>query len=125
MTMSYKTKQTDTFTQFVKGDDNPVFADRLAKLQEGIVIIMNEHKLRYKHLAERNARIEYNTGKRYIKMIYLDGGSYSRRVHGFIDRTNGDVLMPAGWNAPARNKARGNILRGGYPIEWTGACYLK
>ena len=23
----YKTKQTDTFTQFVKGDDNPKFAE--------------------------------------------------------------------------------------------------
>jgi len=32
--------------------------------------------------------------------------------------------MAAGYNAPARNKARGNILRGGYPINWTGACYL-
>ena len=100
MTMSYTTKQTDTFTQFVKGDDNPQFADRLAKLQEGVQIIMNEQKLKFTHLAKGNARVEYNTGKRYIKMIYMDDGSYSRRVHGFIDRTNGDVLMPAGWTAP-------------------------
>jgi hypothetical protein len=36
----------------------------------------------------------------------------------------GDILMAAGWNAPARNAARGNILDGGYDINWTGACYL-
>ena len=36
----------------------------------------------------------------------------------------GDILMPAGYNAPARNSARGNILDGAYAINWTGACYL-
>ena len=56
MTMSYKTKQTDTFTQFVKGDDNPGFADRLAKLKEGIDIIMSNHIQHFTHLAKRNAR---------------------------------------------------------------------
>ena len=29
----------------------------------------------------------------------------------FVDRTNGDVLKPASWNAPAKH-ARGNILDG-------------
>ena len=36
----------------------------------------------------------------------------------------GDILKPAGYNAPARNKARGNVLEGGYPIRWTGPLYL-
>ena len=74
MTMSYKTKQTDTFTQFVKGDDNPEFADRLARLKQGIDIILSNHKMKFTHLQERNARIEYSVGKRYIKMIYMDDG---------------------------------------------------
>ena len=117
MTMSYKTKQTDTFTQFVKGDDNPGFADRLAKLKQGIDIIMSNHIQKFTHLAERNARIEYSVGKRYIKMIYMDGGSYSRRVHGFIDRTNGDVLGSASWNAPAKSGARGNIWNEDYGLN--------
>ena len=117
MTMSYTTKQTDTFTQFVKGDENPQFAVRLAKLQQGIDIIMNEHKLKFTHLAKGNARIEYNVGKRYIKMIYMDNGSYSRRVHGFIDRTNGDVLGSASWNAPAKSGARGNIWSDDYGLN--------
>jgi len=117
MSYSYITKQTDTFTKFVKGDENPDFDNRLDKLKEGIVIIMNEHKLRFNHLAERNARIEYKTGKRYIKMIYTDDGAYSRRVHGFIDRTNGDVLGSASWNAPAKSGARGNIWNNDYGLN--------
>ena len=36
----------------------------------------------------------------------------------------GDILMAASWNAPARNRARGNVIDGGYGINWTGAEYL-
>jgi hypothetical protein len=32
--------------------------------------------------------------------------------------------MAAGWAGPARNKARGNVLEGGFGIEWTGPRYL-
>ena len=37
----------------------------------------------------------------------------------------GDILKPAGYSAPARNGARGNVLDGGYHINWTGPLYLK
>ena len=62
-------------------------------------------------------------GSKYIK-IFLKGGG----VKAFIVNTDkdkkfkkGDILKPAGWAAPARNFARGNVLEGGYEIRWTGA----
>ena len=115
--MNYKVQKTDTFTQFVKGDENPEFADRLAKLEQGIDILMAEHIQKFNHLQDRNARVEFSWGKRYIKMIYMDDGSYSRRCHGFIDRTNGDVLGSASWSAPAKSGARGNIWNSDYGMN--------
>ena len=62
-------------------------------------------------------------GSKYIKIYKKDGG-----VKAFIVNTDkdkkfkkGDILKPAGWAAPARNFARGNVLDGGYEIRWTGA----
>ena len=71
--------------------------------------------------------VEY--GRKYIKVIKTLGSQ--RMVWGFIVGVDndkkfklGDILKPAGWKAPARNAARGNILDGGYPINWTGPLYL-
>jgi len=68
-------------------------------------------------------------GRKYIKIVKGDGGG--RSVWGFIVATDndnkfrkGDILKAASWNAPARNKPRGNILDGGYNINWTGPNYL-
>ena len=66
-------------------------------------------------------------GKKYIKIVEKGGGVKAFVVGVDNDKKfkKGDILMAAGWNAPARNAARGNILDGGYAINWTGACYLK
>jgi hypothetical protein len=34
------------------------------------------------------------------------------------------LLKCAGWSAPERNGSRGNVLEGGFPINWTGPLYL-
>ena len=77
-------------------------------------------------IAEFNEKITYKVGTKYIK-VFTEGGS----VWGFVVNTDndkkfrkGDILKAAGYAAPARNKARGNILDGGYTINWTGPLYL-
>ena len=75
-------------------------------------------------IEEFNGGIEIQEGRKYIKVLT------NRSVWGFIMKEDdkkfkaGDILKAAGYNAPARNAARGNILEGGYTIQWTGPLYL-
>ena len=85
---------------------------------------LNTH--RQEMIQEFNNNLEVKEGQKYIKVIS------NRSVWGFIVKGDndkkfkkGDILKAAGWNAPARNAARGNILDGGYKIQWTGPLYLK
>ena len=71
--------------------------------------------------------IEVSYGSKYIKIVTGKHGG-NRSVWGFIVNTDkdkkfkkGDLLKAAGWAAPARNFARGNVLEGGYEVRWTGA----
>ncbi len=67
-------------------------------------------------------------GRKYLKIVKKLGNQ--QMVWGFIVKADdkkfkaGDILKAASWSAPARNKARGNILDGGYQIRWTGPEYL-
>jgi aspartyl-tRNA synthetase len=70
--------------------------------------------------------IEIAEGRKYIKVLTQNS------VWGFIVATDedakfkkGDILMAAGYNAPARNKARGNVFDlENLRVQWTGANYL-
>ena len=71
--------------------------------------------------------LEVTEGSRYWKIISNDRGG-GRSVKGFIAKAGdkkfmeGDLLKAAGWNAPARNFARGNVLsgKGVDSVRWTG-----
>jgi len=76
-----------------------------------------------KMIAEFDEGLSYKTGSKYIKITRERGG-----VWGFVVKTDndkkfkkGDILKAAGYAAPARNFARGNILAGGYTVRCTGA----
>ena len=64
-------------------------------------------------------------GKKYIKVVQDTG------VFAFVMKEDsgrfkkGDILKAAGYNKPALNSARGNVLEGNYAIQWTGPLYLK
>lgn len=64
-------------------------------------------------------------GRRYARIVANDShqNGTSRSVWGFVDMTNGDLLKAAGWKAPAKNFARGNILNADRGLDgksWTG-----
>ena len=71
--------------------------------------------------------LEVTEGSRYWKIIGSNGGGSQRSVKGFIVKAGdkkfreGDMLKAAGWAAPARNFARGNVLDGDlHGARWTG-----
>jgi hypothetical protein len=69
-------------------------------------------------------KLEVKFGKKYAKIIKVDN---QRSVHSFINLSNGDILMAASWNAPAKH-ARGNIFDAncgvGTAVTVYGARYL-
>ena len=73
-----------------------------------------------------DSKTKIKEGKKYIKVINQNA------VKCFIVNTTedkvfdyGDILKPAGWNAPARNYKRGNVLEGNYLMQWTGPMYMS
>lgn len=75
-------------------------------------------------ISEFDESLDIVEGRKYYKIV--KGGS----VWGFIAKADegkfraGDILKAASWAAPAKNAARGNILDGGYTVQWTGPLYL-
>ena len=72
--------------------------------------------------------LEVEENRRYWKITHTNGSGTQRSVSGFIVKAGdkkfreGDMLKAAGWAAPARNFARGNVLDGtGVDnVRWTG-----
>jgi hypothetical protein len=74
---------------------------------------------------EFSESVTFEVGSKYIKVIT---GREQRSVHSFICLKDngkfkkGDILKAAGWSAPARNFARGNVMTKQYgATTWTGA----
>ena len=72
--------------------------------------------------------LEVQENRRYWKITGSNGGGSQVSVKGFIVKAGdkkfreGDMLKAAGWAAPARNFARGNVLDGTGlgNARWTG-----
>ena len=69
-------------------------------------------------------KTKVSEGKKYIKIVQDTG------VFAFVMKEDsgrfkkGDILKAAGYNKPALNSARGNVLTGNYYIQWTGPLYM-
>ena len=111
-------------------------------LDEGIKNLMAGAKQDYFKMSTRNGQTELSgyskeqvaewdnktkvmPGKKYIKIVQDTGVFCFIAKEDFKHFKKGDVLKAAGYNKPALNSPRGNVLTGNYPIQWTGPLYLK
>jgi O-glycosyl hydrolase len=72
--------------------------------------------------------VDVRVGRKYAKIVRERDVS----VWGFVQLQDddkfkaGDILMASSWSAPARNKARGNVLTGDLSmVQWQGPEYLR
>ena len=75
-------------------------------------------------VAEWDSKTKVSQGKKYIKVVQ-DTGVFAfvmKEDSGHLKK--GDILKAAGYNKPALNSARGNVLNGNYYIQWTGPLYM-
>ena len=72
-----------------------------------------------------DSKTSIRPGKKYIKIVQGNSVFCFIVKEDFKHFKKGDILKAAGFNAPALNQPRGNILTGNYPIQWTGPLYLK
>ena len=71
-----------------------------------------------------DSKTKVSFGKKYIKIVQENGVFCFIVKEDFKHFKRGDILKAAGYNAPALNSARGNILNGDYAIQWTGPLYM-
>ena len=71
-----------------------------------------------------DSKTKVSMGKKYIKIVQDTGVFCFIIKEDFKHFKKGDILKAAGYNAPALNSARGNILNGDYAIQWTGPLYM-
>jgi len=63
-------------------------------------------------------------GQKYIKIVHGTGVFAFVNIHDNGKFKKGDIFKAAGYNKPALNAARGNVLEGNYYIQWTGPLYM-
>ena len=112
---------------------------KFEKIEDGINNMLDAaaydySKNGFKHRTSDEFRSKFmvTVGQKYIKIgRKSDFNGKMGQVWAFVVNTDndkkfkkGDVLKAAGFNAPARNAPRGNVLDGGFNINWTGPLYL-
>ena len=100
----------------------------LDKIAEDYANWCQRAKITNKTQEEFRENLQLIIGNKYIKVT-----ERGERVWGFVVNTDvdkkfkfGDILMAAGWKAPARNHARGNVIQEEFgAVRWTGPAYMR
>ena len=77
--------------------------------------MFNEYKDGFKTIVGQKFIKVTNNGSVKAFVVKADDGKFKM----------GDILKASSWKAPAKNRARGNVLEADYSIQWTGPLYLK
>jgi len=86
--------------------------------------VVTDNQVTKEQLAKWDDSISIREGKKYIKVVRDNGVFCFISKIDFKHFKKGDILKAAGYNAPALNQPRGNVLTGNYAIRWTGPLYL-
>jgi hypothetical protein len=85
----------------------PVTSEQLEAFRTKLQAMINDY-----HIAAKNSgsppEIVFMRGRKLVRIVRQFPGE--RSVYAFIDLTTGDLLRKAGWDARAKEDARGNIL---------------
>ena len=77
--------------------------------------MFNEYKDGFKTIVGQKFIKVTNNGSVKAFVVKADDGKFKM----------GDILKASSWRAPAKNRARGNVLEADYSIQWTGPLYLR
>jgi|DEB19_MinimDraft_3_1074340.scaffolds.fasta_scaffold103694_2 hypothetical protein len=114
----------------MKGNGMTIASDLKAGVERYIQAIKADYAgyspmspVRAEMIQEFDASIRYEIHRKFIKVIT----GPQTGVHSFIMLDDdgkfkrGDILKAASWKAPAKNFARGNVLKALSNVRWTGA----
>ncbi len=82
------------------------FDAKLEKFVAHVQSLVTENEIQMGIQFRQTRAFIHTVGRRYVKIATQNNQTC---VYGFVDRTNGDILMSATWRAPAKH-ARGNVL---------------
>ena len=108
----------------VDSTSNTIF-EGIGKMIDAMVVDYSKGNTNERMFNEYKDGFKTIVGQKFIKVT--NNGS----VKAFVVKADdgrfkmGDILKASSWRAPAKNRARGNVLEAGYSIQWTGPLYLR
>ena len=109
MMMGYNTKE-HTLETFTLSYDNPDFMKRVAVFCDVCDQVLAKDILNWSYKTSQEGyreRLEIRIGKRFIKLIKCEGKYDERQsLFGWIDMSNGDILMGHTYNSPSASEKR-------------------